>query len=72
MLLNFHDVIVSYEVSALHIAVQNGRIEVIEALTHKMDKGDLNACDNVRLLLTRYLSPLISNSHCMCDIFVCF
>ena len=35
------------EVSALHIAVQNGHVEVVEALTHKMDKEDLNARDNV-------------------------
>ena len=36
------------EVSALHIAVQNGHVEVVEALTHKMDKEDLNTRDNVR------------------------
>ena len=34
--------------SALHIAVQNGHVEVVETLTHKMDKDDLNAHDNVR------------------------
>ena len=40
--------------SALHIAVQNGHVEVVEALTHKMDKDDLNARDNVRPLSTNF------------------
>ena len=35
------------EVSALHIAVQNGHVEAVEALTHKMNKEDINARDNV-------------------------
>ena len=40
--------------SALHIAVQNGHVEVVETLTHKMDKDDLNARDNVRPLSTNF------------------
>ena len=40
--------------SALHIAVEHGHTEVVEELVlfHKMDKSDLNARDNVRLLYT--------------------
>ena len=45
----------------MHIAVQNGHVEVVEALTHKMDKDDLDARDNVRLPLTRY--PLLLVMH---------
>ena len=40
--------------SALHIAIQNGHVEVVEVLTHKMDEDDLNARDNVRPLSTNY------------------
>ena len=40
-------VIIQDEVSALHIAVENGHTEVVEVLVHKMDKPDLNARDNV-------------------------
>ena len=36
--------------SALHIAIQGGHIEVVEVLTHKMDKDDLNARDDVRMI----------------------
>lgn len=39
--------VIQDEVSALHIAIQSGHIEVVEALVHKMDKPDLNARDNV-------------------------
>ena len=35
------------EVSALHIAVQNGHVEAVEVLTHKMNKEDINTRDNV-------------------------
>ena len=37
--------------SALHIAIENGHIEVVEVLVHKMDKPDLNVRDNVSILL---------------------
>ena len=38
------------DVSALHIAVEHNRTEIVETLVleHKMDKEDLNARDNVR------------------------
>ena len=63
------------EVSALHIAVQNGHVEVVEALTHKMDKDDLNARDNVSLYYTfnqskiSVTATIISYNHWVCDIF---
>ena len=39
------------EVSALHIAVHNGHVEAVEVLTHKMNKEDINARDNVSQLI---------------------
>ena len=33
--------------TALHIAVHNGHVEAVEVLTHKMNKEDINARDNV-------------------------
>ena len=35
-------------VSALHIAVENNRTEVVEILVHTMDKDNLNTKDNVK------------------------
>ena len=37
------------EVTALHIAIHNGHVEAVEMLTHKMNKEDINARDNVRM-----------------------
>ena len=51
--------------SALHIAVQNRHTEVVEVLTHKMEKDDLNARDDVRLNVQ---SVCVASIHPCCSV----
>ena len=45
--------------TALHIAVHNGHVEAVEMLTHKMNKEDINARDNVYANMIYYYLHII-------------
>ena len=47
------------DVTALHIAVHNGHVEAVEMLTHKMNKEDINARDNVYANIIYYYLHII-------------